>query len=73
MHGMYLLISGYLSINKVQNTKNTVQRSQKANKLKYPSEEGSVPTGMEKKVITSGEKMRNLCWNVSRGRGASAT
>jgi hypothetical protein len=32
---------------------------QKDNKLKYPSEDASVPLGREKKTITSGERGRD--------------
>jgi hypothetical protein len=41
---------------KVQNTQDTVHRTQKFNKLKCPNEYASVPFGREKKPITSREE-----------------
>jgi hypothetical protein len=49
---------------KIQSTK-----LKKANKLKFPSEDASVPLRREKKAITSGEGGRDLGWKVD-WRGA---
>jgi hypothetical protein len=46
---------------KIQSTK-----LKKVNKLKYPSEDPSVPLGREKKTIRSGERRRDLIWKVGR-------
>jgi hypothetical protein len=53
MHGIYSLISGYLS-KKVQNTKATVHRTPKVNKPKGPSEDSSIPLQREKKAVQRG-------------------
>ena len=49
---------------KIQSTK-----LKKVNKLKYPSEDPSVPLGREKKEITSGEGRREGPGRKSRWRG----
>ena len=41
----------------------------KANKLKCPSEDASVPLGREKKAITSGEGWKDLGGKVNWGGG----
>ena len=51
---------------KVHNTQDTVTELKKVNKLKYPSEDPSVPLGREKKTIRSGERRRDLIWKVGR-------
>jgi hypothetical protein len=38
-----------------QDTVHRTQKAQQAEKLKYPSEDTSIPLGREKKAITSGE------------------
>ena len=38
------------------------------NKLKFPSEDASVPIGREKKATTSGEGRKNMGGKVERGR-----
>jgi hypothetical protein len=60
---------------KVQNTQDTVLRTQKGQQLKCSSEDASVPLRREKKAVTSGERGRNLRekvdgrWGSCEGRG----
>jgi hypothetical protein len=56
IHGMYSLISGYLSKKIVENSHDTAHRTQKFNKLKNPSEDASVPLGGRRKQPQGGRK-----------------
>ena len=56
----------------VQNTQDTVHRTQKVNKLKGLSEDVSDPLGREKKANTNGEVGRDLRGKVDGGVGGSS-
>ena len=78
VHGMYSLISGYwpkqnnikqtnkqTKINRIHKIQST--EFKRLRKLKCPSEHTSVPLGIEKKPITSGEGGRDLGGKVPWG------
>ena len=59
-HAWYVLTNKWILEKKVQNTQDTVHRTQNVTKLKGPSEDALVAHGREKKSITSGEGGREL-------------
>jgi hypothetical protein len=54
-HAWYVLTNKWILAKKVQNTLDTILRTQEVNKLRGPSEDDSIPLGREKEAIMGGK------------------